>query len=215
MHRLGVSLQGWEEQLSVNHGGHALLTLLLCRSQPAKPAVINLSSVGHLYAAADGVSIRRHQRSDLYDPVYSYASSKLANIAFTKWLAVRGVNSLAVHPGLVDTGLWRHVSEAGSFASRLHAGICRVLMKTPAQASSGICSVMLACQHDRPVSGSYCADGYTSAAARIACDPVKCDEVMRETHAAISTWFRDKARAQLSAQTHALVAQHVVNLLNV
>jgi NAD(P)-dependent dehydrogenase (short-subunit alcohol dehydrogenase family) len=207
--------QGWEQQLSINHGGHALLTLLLCRSQQVKPAVVNLSSVGHLYAAADGVLFHRHQSRDGYDPVYCYASSKLANIAFTKWLSVRGVFSLAVHPGLVDTGLWQHMSRAGSIASRIHAVMCGWLMKTPAQACTGICRVMLPGQPDRPVSGSYCADGEATIPTRIACDARHGNELLRETHEAIVRWFHRAARSQLGSATHDLVAQYLPTLLNV
>nr|CAD7411087.1 unnamed protein product [Timema cristinae] len=49
-----------------------------------------------------------------YNSVTAYARSKLANILFTKELAIRlkgtGVTTYAVHPGIIDTNISRHLN---------------------------------------------------------------------------------------------------------
>lgn len=51
-----------------------------------------------------------------YEPTRSYCQSKLANVLFTKELAKRlqgtGVTCYAVHPGVVQTELGRHLSQS-------------------------------------------------------------------------------------------------------
>ncbi|XP_050311563.1 retinol dehydrogenase 13-like [Anthonomus grandis grandis] len=114
--------EGFEMQLGVNHLGHFLLTNLLLdvlkASAPSR--VINLSSVAH----KRGTIKKDDLNSDLeYDPAKAYEQSKLCNILFTKELAVRlkdsGVTVNAVHPGIVDTEIVRHMPFSKSFFAKV------------------------------------------------------------------------------------------------
>ena len=88
-------------------------------SESSAPArIINVSSVGHWLATSNFDDLGYHQSR--YDPTLSYAQSKLANILFTTELHRRlrdrfpaektlPVTVNALHPGVVDTPLFRHV----------------------------------------------------------------------------------------------------------
>lgn len=106
---------GFEMQLGVNHLGHFLWTLLLLptirNSAPAR--IINLSSVAHEGGQINFDDIMMDKN---YDATRAYCRSKLANILFTKsldkQLAGTGVTTYAVHPGVVQTELGRHLNES-------------------------------------------------------------------------------------------------------
>ncbi|XP_012257842.2 retinol dehydrogenase 13-like [Athalia rosae] len=107
-----TTVDGIETQLGVNHMGHFLLTnLLLDRLKESAPSrIINVSSVAHKKGEINIADLNSEKD---YDPVVAYRQSKLANILFTKKLAKKlegtGVTVNAVHPGLVDTEILRHM----------------------------------------------------------------------------------------------------------
>ncbi|KAJ3610976.1 hypothetical protein NHX12_020992 [Muraenolepis orangiensis] len=102
---------GFELQLGVNHLGHFLLTCLLLdlikRSAPARVVVV--ASVAHTWTdlCLDDINSERG-----YDPMKAYGQSKLANVLFARSLAKRlqgtGVSVFSLHPGVVQSDLWRH-----------------------------------------------------------------------------------------------------------
>jgi len=106
---------GFEMQLGVNHLGHFLWTMLLLDTikQSAPARIINLSSVAHEGGQINFDDIMMDKN---YDATRAYCRSKLANILFTKSLAKRlegtGVTTYAVHPGVVQTELGRHLGES-------------------------------------------------------------------------------------------------------
>ena len=107
-----TSHDGFELQLAVTHLGHFLLTHLLLPQlggAPAPSRVLTVSSAAHSGPPFDfrdpNFERRRYRRRS------AYQQSKLANVLFTLELARRvagsGVQAVALHPGVYDTGLLR------------------------------------------------------------------------------------------------------------
>jgi NAD(P)-dependent dehydrogenase (short-subunit alcohol dehydrogenase family) len=107
------TVDGIETTFAVNHLAYFLLTrLLLPRLAENAPArVVNVASDAHRSAGGrldfDDLECRRH-----YRPMRTYGKSKLANILFTRQLALRlegsGVTANSLHPGFVASGFGRN-----------------------------------------------------------------------------------------------------------
>lgn len=134
--------EGWEMQFATNHLGHFLLTGLLAPALVAgAPArVVNLSSGGHNFAPVDFDDIHFNERD--YDKFVSYGQSKTANILFTieldKRLQDRGVRAIAVHPGVIQTDLGRHMTDADIEALIGNRGAALILKEIPAGAATSV-----------------------------------------------------------------------------
>ena len=105
---------GFEMQFGTNHLGHFLLTNLLLptRQRGDEPRVVNLSASLHGMSDVD-LDDPNFERTD-YDPWIAYGRSKTANVLFTRELARRldgRVLAFAVHPGIIETELGRHLPE--------------------------------------------------------------------------------------------------------
>lgn len=104
---------GWESQFAINHlGHHALITSLWPALRAADGArVVMVTSRGH-YASGIRWDDPHFTRSP-YDKWLAYGQSKSANSLFAVHLDAlgrgRGVRAFAVHPGVVDTELQRHL----------------------------------------------------------------------------------------------------------
>ncbi|TDG47115.1 hypothetical protein AWZ03_006552 [Drosophila navojoa] len=117
-----LTADGFEMQLGVNHLGHFLLTNLMLdilkKSAPSR--IINVSSLAHTRGEINMTDVNSEKS---YDEAKAYNQSKLANVLFTKELARRlegtGVTANALHPGIVDTDIFRHMS----FFSNFFAGL--------------------------------------------------------------------------------------------
>jgi NAD(P)-dependent dehydrogenase (short-subunit alcohol dehydrogenase family) len=104
---------GLESQFGTNHIGHFCLTigLLAALKAAGKARVVSLSSLGHRRSEVyfDDINFRHRP----YDPWLAYGQSKTANILFavgmTQRFAADGVNTNAVHPGGIMTGLQKYV----------------------------------------------------------------------------------------------------------
>ncbi|XP_047424819.1 retinol dehydrogenase 12, like [Mugil cephalus] len=118
----GKTADGFEMQIGVNHIGHFLLTHLLIdlikRSAPAR--IVNVSSMAHSWGSINLEDINSEKS---YDKSKAYAQSKLANVLFTRSLAKRlegtGVTAYSLHPGVVQTDLWRHLSGPQQFVMKM------------------------------------------------------------------------------------------------
>jgi WW domain-containing oxidoreductase len=107
-----------EYSFHVNHLGHFLLTeLLLPMLEQTRGKVINVSSTAHTWASlSPSQSVRdlaMYSRfPDKKNQFLNYSFSKLCNIwsAFAmhrKYHAKTGVSFMALHPGFVNTNIWR------------------------------------------------------------------------------------------------------------
>jgi NAD(P)-dependent dehydrogenase (short-subunit alcohol dehydrogenase family) len=107
-----ITEDGFEQQLQVNYLGHFLLTQLLLDLLAASGGgrVVHVSSVMHWLGKIDFGSFRGEKR---YFTLSAYGQSKLANILFSNELArragPRGIVSNAVHPGGVETDIYREL----------------------------------------------------------------------------------------------------------
>lgn len=115
----GLTANGFELAFGVNHLGHFLLTqLLLERMQSSAPArIVTVASRAHYRAKAANTGMdwaALQQPSQSFTGIQEYAVSKLANVLFSAELARRlrdsSVNTYSLHPGVVATDVWRHVS---------------------------------------------------------------------------------------------------------
>jgi len=111
-----LTRDGFEVTFGVNHLGHFLLTRLLeHRLRESAPArIVNVSSRAHRHPTGiDFDDLRRPTRTRT--GLHEYGVSKLCNVLFTRELARRwqgsGVTSYALHPGVVDTAIWRRVPQ--------------------------------------------------------------------------------------------------------
>lgn len=160
-----------EMTMGTNHYGPFLLTHLLIdllkKSAPSRIVVVASS----LYRLGS-VNLENPNPVDSL-PGYLYYVSKEANILFTKELARRlegtGVTVNCLHPGLIDTGIWRSVPAPLSWGLTL---INKCFFKTPQQGCQT--SVMLAVDEKlETVTGKYYSDCSESSVSRSASDMSK------------------------------------------
>lgn len=107
-------VRGLEKHFVVNHLGHfVLVTRLLGKVTAAEEGrVVVVSSVAHWAAPPEGIRFEDLAGLGAYDAGEAYGQSKLANGLFAMELArrLRGrhASANALHPGVVETNLFRH-----------------------------------------------------------------------------------------------------------
>jgi NAD(P)-dependent dehydrogenase (short-subunit alcohol dehydrogenase family) len=110
----GHTADGFETQFGTNHLGHFVLVNRIAPLLRKGSRLINLSSAGHRFSNVD-LDDPNFERTP-YDPFVAYGRSKTANIlfavAFDRCHRGRGVRAVAVHPGVIETELARHVDPA-------------------------------------------------------------------------------------------------------
>ncbi|XP_053619608.1 retinol dehydrogenase 14 [Plodia interpunctella] len=160
-----------ELTMATNHYGPFLLTHLLVdllkKSAPSRVVVVASS----LYRLAT-FDLENPNPVDVL-PAYLYYASKEANILFTRELARRlegtGVTANCLHPGLIDTGIWRNVPAPLNWGLAL---IIKGFFKTPYQGCQT--TVMLAIDEKlEKVNGKYFSDCKESSLSAAASDPAK------------------------------------------
>ena len=123
---LGISKDGYEIHLAINHLANALVirTLLpkllgAAKAPEADVRIVNLTSVGWRAHPAEGVQFstaRSTQDMGFAGKWRRYGQSKLANIVYAAELARRygkdGLQAVSVHPGVVKTGLVSNLGAA-------------------------------------------------------------------------------------------------------
>ncbi|KAK3220671.1 hypothetical protein Dsin_014641 [Dipteronia sinensis] len=135
-----LSKDNIEVQFATNHLGHFLLTSLLMETmkKTAKESgregrIVNVSSDGHQLAYREGIRFDKINDQSGYSSFGAYGQSKLANILHANELAKRfkednvniTVNSL--HPGVIDTSLFRYNGIINGASSGIGTETARVL----------------------------------------------------------------------------------------
>jgi NAD(P)-dependent dehydrogenase (short-subunit alcohol dehydrogenase family) len=107
----GHTADGFETQFGINHLGHFVLVNRIARLMRSGSRLVNLSSAGHRRCNVD-LDDPNFERTP-YDPFVAYGRSKTANIlfavAFDERHRERGIRAAAVHPGVIQTELARHM----------------------------------------------------------------------------------------------------------
>ena len=111
----GKTKDGFELQFGINYLGHFLLTGLLLEplKNTTEARVVSLSSLAHKWG---DIYFEDLQFENNYDKQKAYGQSKLACLMFAYELDRRlkaqqlSVKSLAAHPGLSRTNLFRHLT---------------------------------------------------------------------------------------------------------
>ncbi|KAM9826947.1 LOW QUALITY PROTEIN: uncharacterized protein ACB057_014425 [Neosynchiropus ocellatus] len=170
------TLDGFEMQLGVNHLGHFLLTYLLLDiikwSTPARIVVV--ASVAHTWT---GLRLDDINSERSYDPMKAYGQSKLANVLFARSLAKllqgTGVSVFSLHPGVVQSDLWRHQHQCVQVAVK----IFRIFTKTPVEGAQTtiFCAVEPGLESR---SGEYFSD----------CAPASCSSAASDDALAQRLW---------------------------
>ncbi|HUD65616.1 MAG TPA: SDR family NAD(P)-dependent oxidoreductase [Candidatus Sulfotelmatobacter sp.] len=110
----GHTADGFETQFGTNHLGHFVLINRIAPLLRKGSRLINLASAGHRFSNID-LDDPNFERTP-YEPFAAYGRSKTANIlfavAFDRRQHGRGVRAAAVHPGMIETELARHVDPA-------------------------------------------------------------------------------------------------------
>src|SRR5262249_25542571 len=110
----GLTKSGFEWMFGVNHMGHFLLTQLLLerirRSAPAR--IVTVASRAHRRVRGIEWDATKRPTATLTG-VREYCVSKLANVLFSAELGRRlegsGVSTYSLHPGVVDSDIWRRL----------------------------------------------------------------------------------------------------------
>ena len=110
---------GYESTFGTNHMGHALLTnlllptLLKTAEEPgADVRVVNVSSKGHMWAKAPGITYDQ-AALEQQAPLVCYGHSKLANILHARELQRRypSITATSIHPGAIITDIYNMMGE--------------------------------------------------------------------------------------------------------
>ena len=108
----GVTADGFETQFGTNHLGHFVLVNHIAALLRPGGRLVNLSSAGHRFADVD-LDDPNFEHTP-YTEFGAYGRSKTANILFAvefdRRHKQRGVRAAAVHPGVIQTELGRHLT---------------------------------------------------------------------------------------------------------
>lgn len=100
------TVDGYEYTFALNHLGYFLTTGLLLEAllKHAPARIVSVSSVAHRWSDINFDDLMFERK---YNPMKAYGQSKLANILFTRELALRlngkGVTANCLHPGAVNS----------------------------------------------------------------------------------------------------------------
>ncbi|XP_055699571.1 retinol dehydrogenase 12 [Phlebotomus papatasi] len=174
------SVDGVELTMATNHYGPFLLTHLLIdllkNTAPARIVVV----ASELYKLAS-VNLNNLNPLNTKPAAYLYYVSKYANIYFTRELARRlegtGVTANCLHPGLVDSGIWRNVPFPLNYPVKL---ITRGFFKTLEQGAQTTIHLTVS-DELKGVNGKYYMDCKEATLNRAAQDMEKARKLWEES----------------------------------
>lgn len=174
------SVDDIELTMATNHYGPFLLTHLLIDLLKRTPRSRIVVVASELYRLAS-VNLANLNPLSTKPSAYLYYVSKYANIYFTRELARRlegtGVTANCLHPGMIDTGIWRNVPFPLNYPMQL---ITRGFFKTPEQGAQTTVHCVVEPSLET-VSGKYfmdCKEHELNAAAQ---DMVKAGKLWEES----------------------------------
>jgi NAD(P)-dependent dehydrogenase (short-subunit alcohol dehydrogenase family) len=174
-------VNGIERHLWVNHFGHFAFSTPLLDQVVAAPQgrVVTLSSLGHIWAPDGGIEFDNLSgEAREYDKNKMYGQSKLANGLHAFELARRfeGTNATAnaVHPGIINTNLVRHMETWQKVFGKLLGWIFMKSTEGGAATQTYVASNPAVAE----LSGYYFAD----------CNPVVPDPKMEDPQLAARLW---------------------------
>jgi NAD(P)-dependent dehydrogenase (short-subunit alcohol dehydrogenase family) len=180
----GRTPSGFESGFGINHMGHFLLTLrLLDRIRASAPArIVTVASRAHKRVQGiDWEAVRKPTATAL--GVREYGVSKLANVLFSAELGRRlqgsGVTSYSLHPGVVDSEIWRTLSWPLRMLNRL-----RLVSPEEGAKTTIHCAVS---EEAATQSGLYYSECKPIAPSPVAQDMALAAELWRRS----SDWVRD------------------------
>jgi NAD(P)-dependent dehydrogenase (short-subunit alcohol dehydrogenase family) len=131
---------GIELQFLTNHVGHFILVTGLLDRLAGDGRVVMLSSGAHKMAPKGGIKFDNLSGEKGYTPWGNYGQSKIANLLFAKELARRFTGTKrtanAVHPGVIQTNLGRHMNPVAGMAFGLTGPL--VLKSVPQGAATEV-----------------------------------------------------------------------------
>lgn len=178
---------GFEVQFGTNHLGHFLLVkLLLPVLLKCKARVVNVSSLGHIFAKPyTNFEEMAHPSEASYDKTISYGYSKMANILLTTELQRRygdqGLTSYAVHPGSVQTELARFFPSFVQAA--FHSRFSSLLVK---EATEGAQTSVYCAIDPSAKAGAYFTDCQTVACSAEASDSKRAADLWEWSEKAVA-----------------------------
>ena len=149
---------GIENTFAVNHLGYFLFTNLLLHKLKgeSETRIINVSSAAHSFVKEmqwEDINFKNNFKQGLR----CYGQSKLANLLFTRYLAIKlsteNITVNAIHPGGVNTSLGSQNKVWYSKPLRL---ILRPFFRSPLKGAESI--IYLATKQDDGVTGEYFVD---------------------------------------------------------
>ncbi|RXR27705.1 SDR family NAD(P)-dependent oxidoreductase [Sphingobium fluviale] len=163
---LGKTADGFEMQFGTNHLGHFVLINRIAQLINDGGRVVTLSTAGHRFSDVD-LNDPNYENTD-YDRWDAYGRSKTATILFAvefdRRHKSRGIRSVAVHPGAVNTDLASHLSseDMDALRARIKAlvpgtGGPPMEMKTVTQGAAMPVWAAIVANGDE-VGGRYCVD---------------------------------------------------------
>ncbi|MFB9377321.1 oxidoreductase [Kineococcus gynurae] len=138
---LSRTADGFELQVGTNHLGHFAFTGRLLPALLAGDGarVVSVSSVAHRFNPLDR---ENYQSETSYSKWHAYGQSKLSNLLFALELNRRAgaagapITSVAAHPGVSDTNLWKSTPLGGSKLGEKLGGVVNKALGHPSDVAA-------------------------------------------------------------------------------